>query len=103
MQVKVLVMGVTCRVVSNGIVLKEKEMQRRNLIERKWRLALTAAVPLACAISVLAAPRAPMVVVDERNVMREEPAPHGNIGMSTAYRISDSAPRRTMEFRKRTL
>ena len=44
-----------------------------------------------------------MVVVNERDVMREEPAPHGNIGMSTAYRISDSAPRRTMEFRKRTL
>lgn len=45
----------------------------------------------------------PMVVIDERDVVREEPAPHGNLGMSTAYRISDAAPGRTMEFRKRTL
>jgi mannose-6-phosphate isomerase-like protein (cupin superfamily) len=45
----------------------------------------------------------PMVVVSERDVMREEPAPHGDHGMSTAYRISDAAPERTMEFRKRTL
>ena len=45
----------------------------------------------------------PMVVVDEREVMRREPVPHGAIGMSTAYRISDAAPNRTMEFRKRVL
>jgi mannose-6-phosphate isomerase-like protein (cupin superfamily) len=44
-----------------------------------------------------------MVVVNERDVMHEEPPPHGGNGMSTAYRISDAAPRRTMEFRKRTL
>jgi mannose-6-phosphate isomerase-like protein (cupin superfamily) len=44
-----------------------------------------------------------MVVVNERDVMREEPAPHGDQGRTTAYRISDAAPRRTMEFRKRTL
>jgi len=50
-----------------------------------------------------AAQKSPMVVVNERDVMRDEPAPHGNIGMSTAYRISDAAPKRTMEFRKRTL
>jgi mannose-6-phosphate isomerase-like protein (cupin superfamily) len=50
-----------------------------------------------------AKPPPPMVVVNERDVMREEPAPHGNLGMSTAYRISDPAPGRTMEFRKRTL
>lgn len=45
----------------------------------------------------------PMVVVDERTVMREEPTPHGKIGTSTAYRISDAVPVRTMEFRKRVL
>jgi mannose-6-phosphate isomerase-like protein (cupin superfamily) len=45
----------------------------------------------------------PMVVIDERSVMREEPTPHGNIGTSTAYRISDAVPGRTMEFRKRIL
>lgn len=45
----------------------------------------------------------PMVIVDEADVTREEAPPHGQIGMSTAYRISDVAPERTMEFRKRTL
>jgi mannose-6-phosphate isomerase-like protein (cupin superfamily) len=35
--------------------------------------------------------------------VREEPAPHGAIGSSTAYRISDAAPGRSMEFRKRVL
>jgi mannose-6-phosphate isomerase-like protein (cupin superfamily) len=44
-----------------------------------------------------------MVVIDERAVVRREPPPHGNIGMSTAYRISDAVPNRTMEFRKRVL
>lgn len=45
----------------------------------------------------------PMVVIDERQVVRQEPPPHGNIGMSTAFRISDAVPNRTMEFRKRAL
>ncbi len=50
----------------------------------------------------LAAP--PMVVVHENDVKREEPPPHGAIGMSTAFRISDAAPPpRAMEFRKRVL
>lgn len=45
-----------------------------------------------------------MVVVDENAVKREEPPPHGEIGMSTAYRISDAVPApRAMEFRKRVL
>ncbi len=45
-----------------------------------------------------------MVVVREEDVKREEPPPHGAIGMSTAYRISDAAPApRAMEFRKRVL
>lgn len=45
----------------------------------------------------------PAVVVDEKATVREEPPPHGKIGMSTAYRISDGVPGRTMEFRKRVL
>lgn len=46
----------------------------------------------------------PMVVVREQDVKREEAPPHGNIGISTAYRISDAAPApRAMEFRKRIL
>jgi mannose-6-phosphate isomerase-like protein (cupin superfamily) len=45
----------------------------------------------------------PAVIVKEADVVRREPPPHGAIGMSTAYRISDAAPNRTMEFRKRVL
>jgi mannose-6-phosphate isomerase-like protein (cupin superfamily) len=46
----------------------------------------------------------PMVVVSESEVMVREAPPHGAIGMSTAYRISDAAPQpRTMEFRRRVL
>ncbi|ETI65214.1 MAG: cupin [Leeuwenhoekiella sp.] len=54
---------------------------------------------------LLAAVGAPaMVVVNENSVRRDEPPPHGAIGMSTAYRISDAAPEpRNMEFRKRIL
>jgi mannose-6-phosphate isomerase-like protein (cupin superfamily) len=44
-----------------------------------------------------------MVVVDEDGVRRDEPPPHGAIGLSTAYRISDAVPGRAMEFRKRVL
>lgn len=49
--------------------------------------------------------RAPaMVVIDEADTVREEAPPHGAIGMSTAYRISDAAPApRSFEFRKRAL
>jgi mannose-6-phosphate isomerase-like protein (cupin superfamily) len=61
-------------------------------------LALAA---LAIATPALAAP--PAVIVKETDVMRQEAPPHGAIGMSTAYRISDAAPNRTMEFRKRVL
>lgn len=57
---------------------------------------------IAALFLVLAAP--PMVVIDERDVVREEVPPHGAIGMSTAYRISDAVPQpKTMEFRKRVL
>jgi mannose-6-phosphate isomerase-like protein (cupin superfamily) len=52
---------------------------------------------------MIAATALPMVVVDETSVVKQEPPPHGSIGMSTAYRISDAIPDRTMEFRKRAL
>tara|TARA_B100000749_G_scaffold277575_1_gene266737 strand:+ start:399 stop:788 length:390 start_codon:yes stop_codon:yes gene_type:complete len=46
----------------------------------------------------------PMVVVDEAETVVREAPPHGEIGMSTAYRISDAAPQpRSMEFRRRVL
>jgi mannose-6-phosphate isomerase-like protein (cupin superfamily) len=66
-------------------------------------VAVALAAALMGASSSSAKQGAPMVVVNERDVMRDEPAPHGNHGMSTAYRISDVAPNRTMDFRKRTL
>jgi mannose-6-phosphate isomerase-like protein (cupin superfamily) len=45
-----------------------------------------------------------MVVVSEPEVAVREAPPHGAIGMSTAYRISDAAPQpRRMEFRRRVL
>lgn len=50
------------------------------------------------------APAPAMVVIDEAATVREEVPPHGAIGMSTAYRISDSVPApRSFEFRKRAL
>ncbi|AUW57056.1 cupin domain-containing protein [Sphingobium sp. SCG-1] len=55
-------------------------------------------------LALMLASAPPMAVIDERQVAREEPPPHGQIGMSTAYRISDAVPQpRTMEFRKRVL
>jgi len=46
----------------------------------------------------------PMAVIDEKDTVREEAPPHGAIGMSTAYRISDAVPApRAMEFRRRVL
>lgn len=65
---------------------------------RRAALALVAALSAAPA---LAAP--PAVFVNEKDVVRREPPPHDGRGMSTAYRISDAAPNRTMEFRKRVL
>ena len=49
-------------------------------------------------------PARPMVVVRGEDVLREEAPPHGAIGTSTAYRISDAVPApRAMEFRRRVL
>ena len=59
-------------------------------------------IALLLAAAATAAP--PMAVVDEKDVVRDEPPPHGAIGMSTAYRISDTVPApRSFEFRKRAL
>ena len=65
------------------------------------RIRLAVALALAATAPAFAAP--PAVIVDEQKVVRQEPPPHGAIGMSTAYRISDAVPGRTMEFRKRVL
>jgi mannose-6-phosphate isomerase-like protein (cupin superfamily) len=58
---------------------------------------------LALCLAWAAIAAQPMVIIDEKDVVREEAPPHGAIGMSTAYRISDAAPNRKMEFRKRVL
>ena len=73
------------------------------------RLLLALACALASTASAAADPAAPasalpMVVVADSEVMVREAPPHGAIGMSTAYRISDAAPQpRQMEFRRRVL
>ena len=59
-------------------------------------------IPLI-AFLLAASPAPPAVIVNETDVMRREAPPHAGTGMSTAYRISDAAPNRTMEFRKRVL
>ena len=62
------------------------------------------AVPVSLLAPLLLGAAPPMVVVDEEDMVRREPPPHGEIGMSTAYRISDHAPQpREMEFRRRVL
>ena len=43
------------------------------------------------------------LVIHEADTMVRQPPPHNGTGMSAAYRISDVAPNRSMEFRKRTL
>ena len=64
---------------------------------RALTVLLLALAGPACA----AAP--PAVFVNEADVMRAETPPHDGKGMSTAYRISDAAPGRTMEFRKQVM
>jgi mannose-6-phosphate isomerase-like protein (cupin superfamily) len=58
---------------------------------------------IAVLLMVLADPAPPMVVVRETDVMRQEVPPHNGTGQSTAYRISDAAPGRNFEFRKRVM
>ena len=55
-------------------------------------LALALLAAPVRAVAADEAPARPMVVVDEAATVREEPPPHGAIGMSTAYRISDGVP-----------
>lgn len=67
-------------------------------------LLLALAAQAEPAAAPLPAPLPPMVVIDEDDTVRREPPPHGAIGMSTAWRISDAVPpSRSMEFRKRSL
>ena len=67
------------------------------------RAPLIGLLALAAPALAQSTPAGRMTVVDEQSVKRDEPPPHGNIGMSTAYRLSDAVPNRAMEFRKRVL
>jgi len=67
------------------------------------RLILLGALTLAVPAGAQDKPAGRMTVIDCEAVRRDEPPPHGNIGMSTAYRYSDAVPGRAMEFRKRVL
>ena len=59
---------------------------------------------MSALIALLLAAAPPMAIVDELDTVKREPPPHGGIGMSTAWRISDHVPQpRRMEFRRRTL
>lgn len=66
---------------------------------------LVSSLLAACAAvaSPEAGPAPAMVVVSEEDVKVEEAPPHGKMGMSTAWRISDAVPVRAFEFRKRAL
>ena len=62
---------------------------------------MIASIIIAALQTAAAAP--PMVVIDEKTVVKREAVPHGNIGMSTAWRITDGVPGRNFEFRRRSL
>ncbi len=79
-------------------------MRRRLPLFAVVLIVLAACVsPQAPSVAQTASSTPRMVVIDQRDVAVEQPPPHGAIGMSTAYRISDAAPDRTMEFRRRVL
>lgn len=75
------------------------------MIRSLTSLILAAVLIQACASAPVPPPAsAPaMVLITEDDVKVEEPPPHGRIGMSTAWRISDAVPDRSFEFRKRAL
>jgi mannose-6-phosphate isomerase-like protein (cupin superfamily) len=69
----------------------------------RWILSAALLVLPSTVLAEGDVPTRSMVIIDEAATVRDEPPPHGAIGMSTAYRISDGVPARTMEFRKRVL
>jgi len=65
---------------------------------------MSALLALLLGSAAAPAPAPAMVVIDEAATVREEAPPHGAIGLSTAWRISDAVPApRSFEFRKRAL
>lgn len=65
---------------------------------------LIAALMVAAIQATPASPPAGVgLVIREADTMVRQVPPHHGTGMSTAYRISDVAPNRAMEFRKRVM
>ena len=66
--------------------------------------ALTLAASLQESHPAPASPPAGVgIVIHEADTMIRQPPPHHGEGMSTAYRITERAPNRAMEFRKRVM
>lgn len=77
--------------------------KRLPLLAAAFMMLAACMSPQATSVAQTASSAPRMVIVDQRDVAVEQPPPHGAIGISTAYRISDVAPDRTMEFRRRVL
>ena len=62
---------------------------------------------ILAAVALVQEPASPpagtAVIVRGEDVRVSQPPPHNGRGMSTAYRISDAAPNRSMEFRVRVM
>lgn len=65
--------------------------------------ALTLLAPQEAHPAPAATPAGVGRVVQEADTRIEQVPPHNGVGMSTAYRISDVMPNRSMEFRKRVM
>lgn len=44
-----------------------------------------------------------MIIVNEADIARDEPAPHSDLGMTTRFGLTDTVPNRRFDFRKRSL
>jgi len=66
-------------------------------------LSLAGLLLAAGVITAEAAPQRSVIIMPQDSVKSEQPPPHNGTGMSTAYRYSDQAPDRSMEFRVRAL
>ena len=67
-------------------------------------MLITALIAAATLQATPASPPAGVgLVIREADTMVRQVPPHNGTGMSTAYRISDVAPNRSMEFRKRVM
>src|SRR3546814_20923783 len=83
---------------SRGSIMSGSSSKKRRFALFSILLAATL-TPSAAAAGQRSAPR--MVVVDERENVRDEPHTHGGLGIATPYRISAGTAGRKMAFRQR--